>query len=74
VLRVDAAVHAVEVAHFARFVVRGPGPRDCWLWVGAIADDGYNHQLDPGRGRRTLSAHRFALLLAAGTLDHHTFR
>jgi len=24
-------------------------------------------------GRRTLSAHRFALLLAAGTLDHHTF-
>jgi len=23
--------------------------------------------------RRTLSAHRFALLLAAGTLDHHTF-
>ncbi len=23
--------------------------------------------------RRTLSAHRFALLLAAGTLDHQTF-
>jgi len=49
VLRVDATVHAAEVARFTRFVVRRPGRRDCWLWVGAIAD-GYGHQLDPGRG------------------------
>jgi len=75
VLRVDAAVHAVEVARFARFVVRGPGPRDCWLLVGAIADDGYGPTISwtQDGGRRTLSAHRFALLLAAGTLDHQTF-
>jgi len=40
VLRLDATVHAVEVARVIRFVVRGPGLRDCWLWVGVIADDG----------------------------------
>jgi len=31
------------------------------------------HQLAQDGARRTLSAHRFALLLTAGTLDHHTF-
>jgi hypothetical protein len=40
VLRVDAAQHAAEVERFTRFVLRGRGPRDCWLWTGAIADDG----------------------------------
>jgi len=49
VLRVDATVHAAEVARFTRFVVRRPGRRDCWLWVGAIADG-----LRPSAGPRTV--------------------
>jgi len=31
VLRVDATVHAAEIARVTRFVVAGPSLRDCWL-------------------------------------------
>jgi hypothetical protein len=41
VLRVDLAEHASEAERFWAKVVRGPGERDCWIWTGAIADDGY---------------------------------
>ncbi len=37
----DAAVHADELVRFWAKVVRGPGSRDCWIWTGAIGDDGY---------------------------------
>lgn len=30
-----------ELDRFFRKVVKGPAPSDCWIWVGAIADDGY---------------------------------
>ena len=30
-----------EIARFAAKVVRGPGADDCWVWKGAIGDDGY---------------------------------
>lgn len=40
-LWVDPVVHAGEVVRFWVKVVRGPGPLDCWIWTGAIADDGY---------------------------------
>lgn len=30
-----------EIARFVAKVVRGPGPDDCWIWTGAIGDDGY---------------------------------
>ncbi len=64
-LHVDADVHAAEVARFTRFVVRGPGPRDCWLWVGAIADDGYGRfWLNRNGGKRVVRPHRYALALA----------
>ena len=48
---------------------------DCWWWTGAVSyPDGYGRiSWTQDGARRTLSAHRFALLLAAGTLDHHTF-
>jgi len=65
VLRVDATVHAAEVARFTRFVVRGPGPRDCWLWVGAIADDGYGRfWLNRNGHKHVVRPHRYALALA----------
>lgn len=37
----DSSRHAAETRRFWSHVVRGPGEWDCWLWVGAIADDGY---------------------------------
>lgn len=48
---------------------------DCWWWTGAVSyPDGYGRISWTQHGqRRTLSAHRFALLLHAGTLEHHTF-
>ncbi|ATL72549.1 hypothetical protein CRH09_39650 (plasmid) [Nocardia terpenica] len=30
-----------EIGRFEAKVVRGPGPDDCWIWTGAIGDDGY---------------------------------
>jgi len=32
---------ARELDRFFRKVIKGPRPEDCWLWVGAIGDDGY---------------------------------
>lgn len=55
------------IARFWSNVVQGPGA-SCWLWVGPISTpDGYGRfswQIN-GR-RRTLSAHRFALMIALG--------
>ena len=30
-----------ERERFERFIVRGPGERDCHFWAGSISDDGY---------------------------------
>lgn len=30
-----------ELERFFEKVVKGPEPDDCWIWVGAIGDDGY---------------------------------
>ncbi len=61
-LRVDATVHAAEVARVTRFVVRGPDLRDCWLWVGAIADDGYGRfWLNRHGHKHVVRPHRYAL-------------
>ncbi len=45
---------------------------DCWWWTGAVSyPDGYGRISWTQDGeRRTLSAHRFALLVDAGSLDH----
>lgn len=40
-LRVGRDEHAGELARFWAKVVKGPAAHDCWLWIGAIADDGY---------------------------------
>jgi len=48
---------------------------ECWWWCGAVSNpDGYGRITWTQDGtRRSLSAHRFALLLYLGRLDHDTF-
>jgi len=60
------------VARFWAKVTRTPG---CWWWGGAVSHpDGYGRITWTQDGvRRTLSAHRFALLLELGALGHDTF-
>lgn len=62
---VAAVRDQVEVARFGAKVVRGPGPADCWLWTGAIADDGYGRFWIRRNGVvRVVRPHRYALALA----------
>jgi hypothetical protein len=62
---VAATGDRVEVARFGAKVVRGPGPADCWLWMGAIADDGYGRFWIRRDGVvRVARPHRYALALA----------
>lgn len=59
------ALGADEVARFWRHIVKGPGERDCWIWVGAIGDDGYGRFWTTRDGRdRVLRPHRIAFSLA----------
>jgi len=34
-------VRLSEHDRFWGYVVKGPAPDDCWLWTGAVSDDGY---------------------------------
>lgn len=65
-LRVDPGAHAAEIARFLAKVVRGPGREDCWIWVGAIADDGYGRLWLNRGGQRVVRPHRYAAALALG--------
>ena len=62
-----------EAARFWDKVVKGPRPGDCWIWTGAIGDDGYGRfwQNVP-RGQRMWRAHRFAVALVLGDGDLST--
>ncbi|EMQ96828.1 hypothetical protein [Paeniglutamicibacter gangotriensis] len=44
-------------------VIRGPLPEQCWIWVGAIADDGYGRFYLDGTSVRP---HRYSLALDLG--------
>lgn len=44
-------------------VIRGPYPEDCWIWVGAIADDGYGRFYLEGASVRP---HRYSLAVDLG--------
>lgn len=57
--------HPDVATRFWSHVVRGPKADDCWLWTGAIADDGYGRfwLTDDGR-QRVVRPHRLALELA----------
>jgi hypothetical protein len=55
-------------------VLKGPGPADHWLWLGAIADDGYGRYFRLVDGRHTsVRPHRHAFEEATGrSLDPGT--
>ena len=55
------------ICRFWSNVVCGPGSA-CWLWVGPISTpDGYGRfSWQVGGHRRTVSAHRFALMISTG--------
>lgn len=57
-----------EEARFWSYVVKGPAPTDCWLWAGAVSDDGYGRFWTsiPGGGQRTMRPQRFAWRLLTG--------
>ena len=57
----------LEQDRFWSYVVKGPAVEDCWIWTGAIADDGYGRfwtQTDTGQ--KVLRPQRYAYLLATG--------
>ena len=63
-LVVDPWAHAEEIARFLSYVVRGPGDRDCDIWVGAIGADGYGRfHIRRGGVRSSVRPNRYALAL-----------
>lgn len=50
-----------DVERFWRHVVKGPQPADCWIWTGAVGDDGYGRYWTAGDGvrQRTMRPQRF---------------
>jgi hypothetical protein len=68
-LRVDPVEHAGEVERFWAKVVKGTDLRDCWIWTGAIADDGYGRFAIHRDGReRIVRPHRYAAALVLGVV------
>ncbi len=62
---------ANEIDRFWSHVVKGPRATDCWLWTGAIGDDGYGRfwaiSASDATGRpRVVRPHRVAWALAEG--------
>lgn len=46
---------AVELDRFFQKVIKGPDPAHCWIWVGAIADDGYGRFAIRRNGREKMT-------------------
>ncbi|GGG70621.1 hypothetical protein GCM10011374_39000 [Kocuria dechangensis] len=62
-------MRASDVERFYSHVLKGPHPGSCWLWVGAISDDGYGRfWIGTAGGQRAVAAHRFALATVHGGL------
>ena len=61
-----------EIDRFWSHVVKGPQETNCWIWIGAIGDDGYGRfwvQTEPyshHMQQRVLRPHRVAWALAEG--------
>lgn len=62
-----------DVVRFWSHVVKGPHDSSCWIWIGAIAPDGYGRFWTGHEGQqRVLRPSRVALALAEGTsVDAH---
>ncbi len=59
---------------FFSHVVRGPAPSDCWIWTGAIGDDGYGRFWvpQPDGGQRAMRPQRWLYEHLTGTALHPT--
>jgi hypothetical protein len=63
-------VHLSDAERFDSYILKGPNPGSCWIWLGAVSDDGYGRfSIRTFEGHRTVSAHRFALSLVFGGLS-----
>ncbi|MGK4066062.1 hypothetical protein AB0Y14_08380 [Rothia sp. HC945] len=60
-----------EQERFWSKVVKGPDSADCWIWTGAIGDDGYGQfWTTPTTGeQKMVRAHRYALALVHDGLE-----
>ena len=57
------------VERFCTHVLEGPDPGSCWLWSGAISDDGYGRfWIGTAAGQWAVAAHRFVLATVPGGL------
>jgi hypothetical protein len=62
-------VQASDVERFYSHVLKGHEMDSCWLWLGAISDDGYGRfWIGTAGGQRAVAAHRFALATVHGGL------
>lgn len=52
---------AADVERLWKHVVKGPDVDDCWIWTGAVGDDGYGRFWTAGDGarQRTMRPQRF---------------
>lgn len=70
-------VFDVLADRFFSHVVKGPDAHHCWLWCGAVGDDGYGRfwVKDPATGKqRVYRAHRFAMqLMMNRKLEAHEY-
>lgn len=58
-----------EAARFWSHVVKGPEIDDCWLWTGAIGDDGYGRfWVKRNDAQLVVRPQRYAYQLVTGTL------
>ena len=62
---------ADDIDRFWSYVVKGPKATDCWIWTGAIGDDGYGRfwaifESDATARPRVVRPHRMAWALAEG--------
>jgi hypothetical protein len=68
-LVVDPVGNAGEIRRFNRYVIAGPSPHDCAVFVGAIGDDGYGRfWLGRPGGPKVVRAQRFAVAAVHGVM------
>ena len=61
-------IRRVEADRFWSYVFKGPDPDDCWLWTGAISDDGYGRfWTQDSTHQKVVRPQRYAYQLATGT-------
>lgn len=63
-------MHSSDAERFSSHVLRGPRNNSCWIWLGAVSDDGYGRfWIKTPQGQKAVAAHRFALGLVHGGIN-----